>query len=49
VQALGGSGDGPFLGHGLEDPQLAELHDILQKGTSYSLLFIFNESQSVLA
>ncbi|CDI89563.1 hypothetical protein BN889_01498 [Pseudomonas aeruginosa PA38182] len=26
VQALGGAGDGAFLGDRLEDPQLAELH-----------------------
>jgi hypothetical protein len=49
MQPFGCTGDGPFLCHRLEDAQLAELHDILQKRTSYSLLFIFKESQSALA
>jgi hypothetical protein len=31
MQPLGSAGNGAFLGHGLENPQLAELHDILQK------------------
>jgi hypothetical protein len=34
VQALGGAGDRAFLGHGLKDTQLAELHGILQNRTT---------------
>jgi hypothetical protein len=34
MQALCGAGDRTFLGHGLEDTQLAEFHGILQNRTT---------------
>ncbi|MNR21082.1 hypothetical protein D3C85_1379610 [compost metagenome] len=34
MQALCSTGDRAFLGHGLEDTQLTELHDILQNRTT---------------
>jgi hypothetical protein len=49
MQTLGGTGDRAFLGDRLKYPQLAEFHCFLLNRTSYSLLFNFKESQSILA